>query len=367
MGREPSAVEIEQKTNGVAHDIVHVAPRVAGRNIEAKDYEVKECTEENLIIEKYDEEVEVLSIKSTNLDGEQKYERSRVEKFGEYKKSSPIGSKSPGNVRGQCTVPQPFMLETEKRGPCTHNVGNDATTTTGVNISPNLQSPSAKKNSQPNSPLSLRKHMQLDKKYHDEEDNWSISSSVATSVKSRVTVGVAPTFRSASRAERRKEFYQKLEEKHQALQAEKSQYEARTKEEQEAAIKQLRKSLIIKANPVPTFYYEGPPPKVELKKLPLTRPKSPNFTRRRSCGDATINSNIEKAKVCARVKRHSLGSIRMDATNVMTTPKTKGQISSRNSGGKVKDRVHHQDKETTKTTAAKIPEQRSNLDITVQS
>lgn len=29
--------------------------------------------------------------------------------------------------------------------------------------------------------------------------------SVATSVKSRVTVGVAPTFRSASRAERRKE------------------------------------------------------------------------------------------------------------------------------------------------------------------
>lgn len=57
----------------------------------------------------------------------------------------------------------------------------------------------------------------------------------------------------------------------------------------------------------------------------------------------------------------------MDATNVMTTPKTKGQISSRNSGGKVKDRVHHQDKETTKTTAAKIPEQRSNLDITVQS
>ncbi|XP_038880094.1 protein WVD2-like 2 [Benincasa hispida] len=362
MGREPSAVEVEQKPNGVAHDVVHVAPRVAVRNIEAKDYEVKECTEENLIIEKYDEKVEVLSIKSTNLDGEEKYEKSRLEKFGEYQKSSPIGSKSPGNMRGQYTVPQPFTLETEKRGPCAHNIGNDATTTTGVNISPNLQSPSAKKNSQPNSPLSIRKHV----KYHDEEDNWSISSSVATSVKSKVTVGVAPTFRSASRAERRKEFYQKLEEKHQALQAEKSQYEARTKEEQEAAIKQLRKSLIIKANPVPTFYYEGPPPKVELKKLPLTRPKSPNFTRRRSCGDA-VNSNIEKAKVCTRVKRHSLGSIRTDPTNVMTTPKSKGQISGRSSGSKVKDRVNHQDKETTKTTAAKIPEQRSNLDITVQS
>ena len=35
---------------------------------------------------------------------------------------------------------------------------------------------------------------------------WSLAMlSVATSVKSKVTVGVAPTFRSASRAERRKE------------------------------------------------------------------------------------------------------------------------------------------------------------------
>ncbi|XP_023531664.1 protein WVD2-like 2 [Cucurbita pepo subsp. pepo] len=354
MGREPRAVRVEQNPNGVGRDIVYVAPRVAQRNIEAKEYEVKKCTEENLIIEKYHEKQEVLSVKSTNLDVEEKYE-----KLGEYKKSSPIGSKSPGSMRGQYTVPQPFTLETEKRGPCTHSNGNDATTTAGVNISPNLHCPSAKKNSQPSSPLSLRKHV----KYHDEEDNWSITSSTATSVKSKVTVGVAPTFRSAGRAERRKEFYNKLEEKHQALQAEKSQYEARTKEEQEAAIKQLRKSLIIKANPVPTFYYEGPPPKVELKKLPLTRPKSPNFTRRRSCGDAAVTSNIEKGKVCGRVKRHSLGSIRAE----MTTPKAKTQlISGRNSGMKVKERVN-QEKETTKTSGAKIPEQRNNLDITVES
>ncbi|KAL1561867.1 protein WVD2-like 2 isoform X1 [Salvia divinorum] len=119
----------------------------------------------------------------------------------------------------------------------------------------------------------------------DEEDASSEISAQANTF--QPTVPVAPNFICGERLEKRKEYYAKLEERHKALEKEKLEAKARKKEEEEAAIKELRKTMVYKANPVPSFYREGPPPKVELKKLPLTRPKSPKLSRRRrSCGDA---------------------------------------------------------------------------------
>lgn len=67
-------------------------------------------------------------------------------------------------------------------------------------------------------------------------------------------------FKSGERAERRKEFSMKVEEKMHSKEVQMNQIQARKQEKTEAEIKQLRKSLNFKAKPMPSFYHVATAP-----------------------------------------------------------------------------------------------------------
>ncbi|KAH6783153.1 hypothetical protein C2S52_008112 [Perilla frutescens var. hirtella] len=376
MGRDVVGLRIDKKSNSSndkPNGTIHVASKAVPEKSGKKDYETKDNNANARLPDECNEKQDVLGLKSTNQQPEEKVIKADPQKSPDKKSAKPAsGSAVNGMTDADPFEPLTPGLEDDKQNSRVNHADGAESNDSGEVKSRDLLSPISTKKSQPNSHLSSRKQLQPHcKNYYDEEDNWSLASSTATSVRMRVTVPVAPKFNCVNRLERRKEFYTKLGEKHKALEKEKIEYEARNKEEEQAAIKQLRRNMMYKANPVPSFYREGPPPKVELKKLPVTRAKSPNLSRRKSCGDAVKPSPEEKGP-CGRPSRHSVGVYREGKASPLQkkaspiTPKSKDQTSVRklNGSNKAKNPSLQQSKETSEKSQAK---EQGNTDIAVQS
>ncbi|KAH7420624.1 hypothetical protein KP509_13G014600 [Ceratopteris richardii] len=137
-------------------------------------------------------------------------------------------------------------------------------------------------------------------------------------------------FKCHERAEKRKEFNSKMEAKISAKEAERNQAVARTQEEAEEEIKQLRKTLRFKATPMPNFYQETSEQKIEIKKsmIPTTRAKSPRLGQRRAPSPNNLESTLLSKVVGEKSKEPAAKQVSRNSAFTESKPSSTRRIRS---------------------------------------
>lgn len=129
---------------------------------------------------------------------------------------------------------------------------------------------------------------------------WNILSSVCskslTACRSKLqspTLSTPFILRTEERAARRK---QKLEEKFNSKEVQKVQLQTKLKEKAESELRKLRQSFCFKARPLPDFYKEREPTKIQTKKSSAIHHNSAKTGRKPSSSTTSVPPSISKNK-----------------------------------------------------------------------
>lgn len=158
MGRDVVGLRIDKKSNMVndkSNGTIHVAPKAVPEKSGKKDFEMKDNTTNARIPEDYDEKQDVLGVKSTNHQPEEKIIMANAQKSLEKKSASPAkpasGSVVNGTTDADLFEPLTPSLEDDKQSSHVNYANGDESNDSGVEVLPrtrDLHSPGSAKKSQ---------------------------------------------------------------------------------------------------------------------------------------------------------------------------------------------------------------------------